>query len=149
MIVVDASAMVEALVGRDSDDDLLTIAQHVLAGEVFVSQKKTDEAVAELKKAVAAEDGLEYTEPPVWILPTRHTLGAILLDAGRFAEAAKVYGDDLHLHPDNGWALYGLYRCQIGLGQLKDAQRTLAGFKKAWADADMEISSSCMCLPGK
>ncbi len=132
-----------------SDDDLLTIAQHVLAGEVFVSQKKTDEAVAELKKAVAAEDGLEYTEPPVWILPTRHTLGAILLDAGRFAEAAKVYGDDLHLHPDNGWALYGLYRCQIGLGQLKDAQRTLAGFKKAWADADMEISSSCMCLPGK
>ncbi len=138
----------KAVTGSD-DRALLNIAAHVLAGEVFVSLKKTDDAVAELRKAVAAEDGLAYGEPPDWILPTRHTLGAILLDAGRFADALTVFKDDLVLHPNNGWALYGLSRSYTGLGKAKEADKAMKEFKKAWVDADMEISSSCMCLPGK
>ena len=42
---------------------------------------------------------------------------------------------------------YGLYRAYDGLRKDKEAARALEDFKRAWADADMEISSSCMCLP--
>ena len=131
------------------ENDNLRIAGHVLAGEIFACLKETDKAVEELKKAVAIEDGVEYGEPPSWIRPTRHTLGAVLLDADRFAEAVDVFPEDLRLHPNNGWALYGLFRGYQGLGKTKDAERTLAEFKVAWADADFEITSSCMCLPAK
>ncbi|MBS1723639.1 MAG: tetratricopeptide repeat protein [Armatimonadetes bacterium] len=139
----------EALSKGSGERDLIAIASRVLAGEIATCEGDSNTGVAELEKAVALEDGLEYGEPPSWILPTRHTLGAILLDAGRFADAAAVFERDLGQHPNNGWALYGLYRAQEGLGKTKDAEKTLAAFKLAWADADMEISSSCMCLPGK
>jgi len=127
----------------------LDIAGYVLAGEILHAKGQTDQAVASLQAAVKAEDGGEYREPPTWILPTRHTLGAVLLDAGRWAQAVEVFRDDLKQHPDNGWALYGLYRGYTGLGRSQEAAKTLAAFKTAWADADMEITSSCMCLPEK
>ncbi|MBV6457670.1 MAG: hypothetical protein HONBIEJF_00787 [Fimbriimonadaceae bacterium] len=132
-----------------SGDDLklIQIASHVLAGEVQVSEGKIDEAIGELRKAVALEDRLAYTEPPDWILPTRHTLGAILLDGKRYAEAVDVFRQDLRMHPHNGWALYGLYRALSGLGKAREAADAHAQFRKAWEDADFEISSSCMCLP--
>jgi hypothetical protein len=38
----------------------------------------------------------------------RHTIGANLMHAGRFAEAEQVYRDDLKRLPENGWALLGL-----------------------------------------
>ena len=41
------------------------------------------------------EDGLVYTEPSEWHYPPRHALGAVLLEAGRPAEAETVYWQDL------------------------------------------------------
>lgn len=146
---LDAFESVRGKVDGRDDKKLAEIAGHVLLGEVLVSENKSDEAVRELQKAVDLEDSLPYGEPPDWIVPTRHTLGAILLDAKRFSEAQKVFQDDLRIHPHNGWALYGLFRAQTGLGLTKEATKTLAKFKVAWEDADFEISSSCMCLPDK
>ena len=48
-------------------------------------------AFATLREGVAAEDGLVYDEPPGWMLPVRHALGALLMSAGRYAEAEEVY----------------------------------------------------------
>ncbi|MBS1715754.1 MAG: hypothetical protein JST30_15615 [Armatimonadetes bacterium] len=127
----------------------LGVAGFVLAGEIQQAKGWTDQAVTSLRAAVKAEDDGEYREPPTWILPTRHTLGAVLLDAGRWSEAATVFEEDLRIHPDNGWALYGLVRAYKGLGKDKDSERALTAFKVAWADADIEISSSCMCLPAR
>ena len=65
---------------------------------------------APLEEAVRLEDQLPYTEPPAWWRPARHVLGAVLLDAGRPAEAEAVYREDLRRNPENGWALLGLSR---------------------------------------
>ena len=49
-------------------------------------------------------------EPPEWIQPVRHTLGAALLRAGRPDVAEEVYREDLVRYPGNGWALFGVAR---------------------------------------
>ena len=48
-----------------------------------------------LEHAVRLEDALVYTEPSEWHSPPRHALGAVLLEAGRPAEAETVYWEDL------------------------------------------------------
>ena len=52
-----------------------------------------------LREAVAIEDGIPYNEPPVWHHPPRQVLGAVLLEAGRPAEAEAVYREDLEALP--------------------------------------------------
>jgi tetratricopeptide (TPR) repeat protein len=74
-----------------------------------------------------------------------HSLGALLVEQGRFEEAEKVYRADLELHPDNGWALYGLAECLRGLGKAGDAAACDARFKDAWSRADVQIKGSCYC----
>jgi tetratricopeptide (TPR) repeat protein len=132
-----------------SHKDLLGVASHQLAGEILFQSGKHDEGIEELRKAVEAEDNLEYSEPPEWIQPMRHTLGAALVEAKRYDEAIKVYNEDLRRHPNNGWSLQGLARAYEGLGKTKDSAKYSAEFKLAWAEADVATTSSCMCLPKK
>ena len=40
--------------------------------------------------------------------------GAALIEAKRYAEAEKVYRDDLQQHPHNGWSLLGLQQALAG-----------------------------------
>ena len=89
---------------------LLELAAHVLDGEIAAARGDTDAAVLALEKAVAIQDDLSYIEPPAWYYPVRHNLGAVLVDAGRFAEAEAVYREDLRQFPENGWALFGLHQ---------------------------------------
>ena len=74
---------------------VLAIAPEVLAGEIAARPSEFDAAVAHLERAVRLEDGLVYTEPAEWHYPPRHALGAVLLAAGRPAEAETVYWEDL------------------------------------------------------
>ena len=46
-----------------------------------------DKALLHLERAVRMEEAALYNEPPDWFYPVRHTLGAVLLEAGRPAEA--------------------------------------------------------------
>jgi cytochrome c-type biogenesis protein CcmH/NrfG len=83
------------------------------------------------------------------MIPLRHTIGATLMHAGRFAEAEQVYRDDLKRLPENGWSLFGL--SQALAAQQKDGEElrsTRARFEKVWAKADVKITSSCLCRPG-
>jgi hypothetical protein len=105
--------------------------------------------LAGLRKAVAAQDKLRYAEPPDWLIPTRHALGAALLDAGMAADAESVYRADLERLPENGWSLYGLAKSLSMQGKLAEASAVQKRFAKVWQDADVKISSSCFCLPGK
>jgi hypothetical protein len=68
--------------------------------------------------------------------------------SGRYAEAERVYRDDLVRHPENGWSLFGLARSLELLGKADEAAGVRARFEKAWADADVKLSSSCFCQPG-
>jgi tetratricopeptide (TPR) repeat protein len=121
---------------------IFAVAPEVLAGELAAARGDYDGAIAHLDRAVRLEDGLVYTEPSEWHYPPRLALGAVLLEAGRPAEAETVYWDDLQRFRENGWALYGLSRALRALG--KDAQAELieARFEKAWQRADVELTAS-------
>jgi tetratricopeptide (TPR) repeat protein len=128
--------------------DVLGVAEHLLTGEILYREGKPDEAFAALREAVRREDALRYAEPPDWIIPVRHALGAALMQSGRYGEAERVYRDDLERHPENGWSLFGLARSLELQGKADEAERVRARFEKAWSGADVKLSSSCFCQPG-
>jgi tetratricopeptide (TPR) repeat protein len=121
---------------------LLAIARETLAGELRLRSGETDLALAHLERAQRLEDGLPYSEPPVWLTPTRHTLGAALLRARRPGEAEVVYWQDLARNRENGFALYGLTLALEAQGRSVEASRTRRRFEKAWEAADITLSSS-------
>jgi tetratricopeptide (TPR) repeat protein len=121
---------------------ILTIAQEVLGGEIDAAKKNYDSAIAHLERAVRLEDALVYTEPAEFHYPPRLSLGAILLAAGRPAEAETVYWEDLRRNKENGWALYGLMQSLKAQGKNDDAALVDARFKQAWAKADVTLSAS-------
>ncbi|MCW5979768.1 MAG: tetratricopeptide repeat protein [Bryobacteraceae bacterium] len=122
--------------------NLARIGSHVLAGEIAARKKDYKEAAAHLRKAVEEEDSLLYSEPPDWPNPPRQNLGAVLLEAGRPAEAEKVYREDLTRHRDNGWSLLGLIQSLEAQGKTSEAEQARRRFEKAWSRADIQIPSS-------
>ena len=94
------------------------------------------------------EDKLRYDEPPDWLQPVRHALGAALLGAGRFAEAEAVFREDLRRLPDNGWGLYGLHRALQMQEKAAESMEAERRFDAIWREADVKIKSPCLCLPG-
>jgi tetratricopeptide (TPR) repeat protein len=128
--------------------DVLGVAEHLLTGEVLYREGKPEEAFAAFREAIRREDALRYSEPPDWIIPVRHALGAALMQSGRYAEAERVYRDDLERHPENGWSLFGLARSLELQEKADEAQIVRARFEKVWVDADIHLSSSCFCQPG-
>lgn len=98
----------ESVFGNNTSADLLALAARMTEGEILIREKKLDPGLAELREAIKIEDALKYDEPPGWLIPVRHSLGATLLQNGRFAEAERVYREDLKRLPANGWSLYGL-----------------------------------------
>jgi tetratricopeptide (TPR) repeat protein len=126
---------------------MFQIAGAALAGEILYREKKTDEAVSQLREAVRGEDSLRYMEPPDWIEPNRHILGAVLMDAGRYGEAQTVYSDDLARHPENGWSLFGLSESLRKQKKEAEAAEVAVRFKVAWKDADIPLTASHFGLP--
>jgi tetratricopeptide (TPR) repeat protein len=121
---------------------VLSIAREVLAGEIAAAKKNYDPAIAHLEHAVRLEDGLVYTEPAEFHYPPRQALGAVLLEANRPAEAETVYWEDLKRNRENGWALFGLMQALKAEGKNEDAALVESRFKKAWARADVKLTSS-------
>ncbi len=121
---------------------ILRIAPQVLAGELAAKRGDFDKAIAHLERAVRYEDSLIYTEPADWHYPVRHSLGAVLLEAGRAEEAEVIYWEDLNKNPDNGWALFGLVQSLKAQGKDQQAAEAEGRFKKAWIRADVELTSS-------
>jgi len=135
---------------NNSAEAILSILAPMVDGEILVREGKVDEGIVRLREAIKNEDGLRYDEPPGWILPVRHSLGATLMTVGRFAEAEQVYREDLVRLPDNGWSLFGLARC-LRLQKKNDSEAAdLDGrFQKIWSKADLVLTSSCLCQPGE
>jgi len=93
------------------------------------------------KNAVAAEDSLGYDEPPAWYYPVRESLGGALLRAARFADAEKVFREDLTRNPRNPRSLFGLAESLAGQKKTADEAWIRAQFKKAWEHADVALRS--------
>ena len=138
----------EDFLGNNSCEALLAVAIPMVEGEILIGEGKIDRGVEQLRVAIQKEDALKYDEPPGWLIPVRHSLGAVLIKQQRFAEAEQVYRDDLARLPENGWSLFGL--AESLRKQKKNADevaQTQAKFKKVWAKADLSITTSCLCQP--
>ena len=135
--------------GNNTSEAILAVVARMVEGEILVADGKLDEGLRELTEALKLEDAFKYDEPPGWMIPLRHVIGATLMRAQRFAEAERVYREDLRRLPDNGWSLYGL--SESLRQQQKSADElaaTRAKFQQTWAKSDTKISSSCLCQPG-
>jgi tetratricopeptide (TPR) repeat protein len=140
--VMEDKSLDQPLFSPNTGHAILSIAQEVLAGEIAAAKKDYNQAVSHLERAMRLEDALVYTEPSEFHYPPRHALGAVLLEANRPAEAETVYWEDLRRNRENGWALFGLMQALKAQGKNEDAGLVEARFKKAWARADVTLSSS-------
>ena len=134
--------------------DILAVAKEMMRGEIEYRKGHFDIAFAHLRKSVELDDNLPYDEPWGWMQPTRHALGALLLEQGRVEEAEAVYRADLGLdstlaracqHPENVWSLYGFHECLMRLGKHAEAciVKQRLDITAAWTD--VPIKSSCFC----
>ncbi|MDP2055846.1 MAG: hypothetical protein Q8L75_19585, partial [Acidobacteriota bacterium] len=129
----------DAMVGpANAAVDVIFVAVTDLTARVAEAKGDMPAAIKAFTEAVAAEDHLGYNEPPDWLLPERERLGALLIKAGRFADAEKVFRADLVKNVGNPRSLYGLFRSLEG--QKKSAaQETRTAFDQAWAAADVRL----------
>jgi tetratricopeptide (TPR) repeat protein len=141
-LLLEDDVMKQPLFSPNPAGAALAAGPEVLAAEIAAAKKQYDLAIAHLDKAVRLEDSLVYTEPAEFHYPPRHALGAILLEAGRPAEAATVYWEDLRRNRENGWALFGLAQALRAQGKSDEAALVEARFKRAWARADVSLTSS-------
>ncbi len=134
--------------------DVLAVAAAMLDGELEYRKGDYEAAFAQLRQAIALEDGLPYAEPWAWMQPSRHAYGALLLEQGRVEEAEAVYRADLGLdgtlaracqHPENVWSLHGYHECLTRLGKHELARVIKQRLDLAAARADVPIRSSCYC----
>jgi tetratricopeptide (TPR) repeat protein len=121
---------------------LLGITGGILRAELYRNDKQVDSAISSATAAVVLEDAMTYDEPEPLPFTPRHWLGALLLEAGKPAEAEKVYAADLVKHPNNGWSVYGLAAAQRAQGKTALAQASEARFDQLWTRADARIKSS-------
>ena len=121
---------------------LLSIAEQVARGEMEAKKGNYDMALFHLGSAVRMEDSLAYNEPPSWYFPTRHILGAILIDAGRPVEAEVVYWEDLKHNPENAYSLYGMYQSLAAQGKNDQAADFMMRYETMWANSDVKLASS-------
>ncbi|MEP3277224.1 MAG: tetratricopeptide repeat protein [Stappiaceae bacterium] len=134
--------------------DILKVAEQMLEGELAYHQSNHEKAFEHLRHSVEIDDNLPYDEPWGWMQPTRHALGALLLDQGNYEEAEAVYRADLGLdatlsracqHPGNVWSLHGLHECLTHRGETVEAAHIGLQLEKALARADIPIKASCYC----
>ena len=134
-------------VGQNKAQAVFKVAREMLEGELAYREGRYDEAFETLREGVAFEEALVYDEPPGWMQPVRHALGALLMGVDRPAEAERVYREDLELYLNNGWSMLGLEKSLRAQGRNAEADQLAAQRAKAWARADVRPTSSCYCQP--
>ena len=121
---------------------LLKLAAEVLAGRIAAAERRFDQAVTHFRAAAGMEDALTFDEPPAWYHSARNLLGETLLEAGRPAEAAAAFRDDLRYLRETGWSLSGLERALRAQGKAQEADDAARRFKAAWKYADHPLPGS-------
>ena len=121
------------------------LARRVAEAEIYWREGNAKKAIAMLSETCEVEHELTYTEPPPWMIPIRHALGAIQLASGDALGAEASYRKDLTKHKENAWSLLGLHQALTKLGKLEEAAALDPRVKRAWARADIDPPASCYC----
>lgn len=143
----------KAKIPEDSIEDgsfnhrVLQVAEHFVKGEIALQKQDWPDAIWHLEKAAKVEDTLTYSEPPYWLQPVRHALGAVYMKAEMFEEAEQTYRKDLSTWRDNAWSLFGLSQALASQGKSDEAAAELTKFKRVWKNADeQQLTTSCKCI---
>jgi hypothetical protein len=120
------------LVMQNKAHDVLPIARAMANGELLFREGRREEAYAVLREGVAMEDRLVYDEPPGWMLPVRHALGALMMADERYAECEAIYREDLARNRENMWALTGLRLALAAQGKTEEAVRPARAWRRRW-----------------
>lgn len=120
--------------------NLLGTLAGILEGEIQRNAGDLPAATRAFEHAVVLEDALIYDEPEPLPFAARHWLGAALLEAHRYADAERVYRDELADHPHNGWSLFGLKQALTGRGV--SSAEVDADLAASWARSDTWIRAS-------
>jgi tetratricopeptide (TPR) repeat protein len=129
-----------ASIGNNTAEAVFTPALEMLTGEIALAKGDRASAVESLKRAVAAEDLVNYNEPPDLDIPVREWLGRANLRSGRFAEAEEAYRSEIAKHPRNGRALFGLAEALTKQGKASAAALVAREFERAWANSDTKLT---------
>ena len=122
--------------------EIIVLSKHILAAELAARRGQSAEMNQQFTTAVQLEDKLPYMEPPYWHHQVRQIYGAALLQAGKAAEAEKIYREDLIRHPENGWSLYGLLASLREQGKHEEANAVAKRFRDVWRLADVTLTAS-------
>jgi tetratricopeptide (TPR) repeat protein len=117
------------------------VAENILKGTIALYEKRMPEAIMALEKASAIEENMVYNEPRDWLLNPKHYLGNAYLAYGDGVKAGETFKKDLLNNHENGWALMGLHQAFILQNKKTDAGKVMSSFKKAFALADVQITS--------
>lgn len=134
-------------VGNNKAIDVIAVSRCMAEGEMAFHAGEHDRAYERLRAGVRLEDQLAYDEPPGWMQPVRHALGALLLAGNQLVEAELVYRTDLKRHPNNAWSLLGLQQALQKQGKQTEVDAMTESVKTAWARADVTPKASCYCHP--
>ncbi|CAN0528360.1 unnamed protein product, partial [Ectocarpus sp. 12 AP-2014] len=99
------------LIVSDEAPCLFKVGEAMLAGKIEYRKGNFETAFEHLREAVRLDTSLVYGEPWGWMVPSRHALGALLLEQGHIQEATEVFRADLTMYPSNMWGLLGLNQC--------------------------------------
>ncbi len=69
------------MVFNNTCEDVLQVGEAMMDGELAFKSGRLDEGLDHLRRSVALDDALLYDEPWGWMQPTRHALGALLMEA--------------------------------------------------------------------
>lgn len=140
-------AKFKELLEKKKGDAFMQFNDKFIAAEIALHQEKWDEAITLLEEAVPLEDKARYSEPPTYLQPIRHTLGAVYFRCERYADAERVYREDLEKWPGNGWSLFGLGHSLKAQGKTAQANEAFAAHEAAWKNADKPLMTTCECIP--
>jgi tetratricopeptide (TPR) repeat protein len=112
--------------------EVLRIARMLVLARVAQGKGDRRAAIARFEQAAALQDALPYTEPPYWYYPIRQSLGAALLQAGRYTEAKQQFELALRRAPSNGWSYYGLVELYKARGDTTAARKAEADLARTW-----------------
>jgi tetratricopeptide (TPR) repeat protein len=129
-------------VGPHNSEVLPQIMSELVEASSAKAQDQPEAAVAHWQRAVALEDTLDYDEPPDWLAPTRESLGAALLQAGKLAQAEAVFREDLKRNARNPRSLFGLAETLKAEGKTGEAATVEQQFRQIWSKADTTLTVS-------
>lgn len=136
-------AVTKEVTSNDGAPDVaLDVALHALMAEIAYRANDLAGAAQHFRVALELQKGMTYNEPPDWYYPIEQSLGAVLLQQNKAAEAEQLYRQDLKLYPDNVWSLTGLQQALVAQNKTDEAKSVAAKLDAAKSAMDVTLTKS-------